>query len=204
MVAAWGAEARLVLAVTEDVLTDDMSFDEQLRLERQGADAGLNPMFGEWQHRFEFPPVPYGNGAAQRGDFRAAIQAELTNHWLFSNEIHLDITLHVDVQTTLETDESADLDNYAKAILDGLKGPIGIMIDDTQVQALTISWIDGYGPSAFTISAKGSPDEFVFSPRHLTRYRTGSGIRTVAISGARASASPAMISTISRGSRSWR
>jgi hypothetical protein len=150
-----------------------MSFEEQLRLERQGADAGLNPMFGEWQHRFEFPPVPYGNGAAQRGEFRSAIQAELTNHWLFSNEIRLEITLHVDVQTTLETDESADLDNYAKAILDGLKGPNGIMIDDTQVQALTISWIDGYGPPAFTIAAKGSPDDFVLKPQEFYEMPDG-------------------------------
>src|SRR5215207_3309555 len=104
-------------------MSDDIPFDEQLRLEREGADAGLNPMFGEWQKRFDFPPVPYGNGAAQRGDFRRAIQAELANRWLFSDEIHLEITLHVDVHTTIETDEAADLDNYAKSILDGLKGP---------------------------------------------------------------------------------
>ena len=43
--------------------------------------------------------------------------------------MQLDITLHVDVQTALESDKAADLDNYAKAILDGLKGPKGIMID---------------------------------------------------------------------------
>ena len=154
-------------------MADEMSFDEQLRLERQGADAGLNPMFGEWQHRFEFPPVPYGNGAAQRGEFRAAIQAELKNRWLYSNEIHLEIILHVDVQTVLETDEAADLDNYAKAILDGLKGPNGIMIDDTQVQALTISWIDGYSPPAFTVAAKGSPDDFVLKPQDFYEMPDG-------------------------------
>jgi hypothetical protein len=73
----------------------------------------------------------------------------------------------------LETDEAADLDNYAKAILDGLKGPSGIMIDDTQVQALTISWIDGYGPPAFTITAKGSPDEFVLKPQEFYEMPDG-------------------------------
>lgn len=154
-------------------MADEMSFDEQARIEREGADAGLNPMFGEWQHRFEFSPVPYGNGAAQRGEFRSAIQAELKNRWLYSNEIHLEITLRVDVQTTLETDEAADLDNYAKAILDGLKGPNGIMIDDTQVQALTISWIDGYGPPTFTIAAKGSPDDFVLKPQEFYEMPDG-------------------------------
>lgn len=146
-------------------MTDEMPFDEQLRREREGADAGLNPMFGEWQHRFNFAPVPYGSGAAQRGEFRAAIQAELTNQWLYSNEIHLAITLHVDVQTVLETDETADLDNYAKSILDGLKGPNGIMIDDTQVQSLSIHWIDGYDGPSFTVETKGSPDEFVLKPQ---------------------------------------
>jgi hypothetical protein len=42
--------------------------------ERAGANVGLNPMFGDWQHRFEFPPVPYGDGGAKRAAFRLAIQ----------------------------------------------------------------------------------------------------------------------------------
>lgn len=155
-------------------MSDDVSFDNQAAgVERAGANAGLNPMFGEWQHRFNFAPVPYGNGAAQRGAFRAAIQADLTNQWLYSHEIHLDITLHVDVQTTLETDETADLDNYAKAILDGLKGPNGIMIDDTQVQALSIHWIDAYGPPSFTVATKGSPDDFVLKPQEFYEMPDG-------------------------------
>lgn len=154
-------------------MREEMSFDEQLAVERAGANAGLNPMFGEWQHRFAFAPVPYGSGAAQRGAFRAAIQAELTNQWLYSHEIHVDITLHVNVQTTLETDETADLDNYAKAILDGLKGPNGIMIDDTQVQALSIHWIDGYGPPSFAVETKGSPDDFVLKPQEFYEMPDG-------------------------------
>lgn len=145
----------------------EVTFGHQLDMERQGALAGINPMFGEWRHHFRFSPVPYGNGAAQRGAFREAIQAELTNQWLYANEIQLEITLHVDVQTTLETDETADLDNYAKAILDGLKGPNGIMIDDTQVQSLTIGWIDGYGAPSFEIVARGSPDDFVLKPQEF-------------------------------------
>jgi Endodeoxyribonuclease RusA len=151
----------------------DMPLHEQARLERQSADAGLNPMFGEWQHRFELAPVPYGNGAAQRGEFRDAIRAELRNKWLYSNEIHLNITLHVDVQTLLETDKYADLDNYAKTIIDALKGPNGIMIDDTQVQALSVHWIDNYGPPAFTVATKGSPDDFVLKPQEFYEMPDG-------------------------------
>jgi hypothetical protein len=66
----------------------------------------------------------------------------------------------------LETDETADFDNYAKAILDGLKGPRGILFDDTQVQALGIHWLDSYGrdKSHFTVSISGSPDDFMLKP----------------------------------------
>jgi len=60
-------------------MSDEMSFDDQAAIQRAGANAGLNPTFGEWQHRFNIAPVPYGNGAAQRGASRAAIQAEATN-----------------------------------------------------------------------------------------------------------------------------
>ncbi|WP_029014867.1 RusA family crossover junction endodeoxyribonuclease [Niveispirillum irakense] len=143
------------------------NFEEHLAMERTGALAGLNPMFGEWQHHFHFAPKPYGNVSAKQGEFRAAIQAELTNQWLYSSNVSLEIILHVDVQTTLETDETADLDNYAKAILDAIKGPNGIMIDDTQVQSLSISWINGYGRPSFSISARGSPDDFVLKPQEF-------------------------------------
>lgn len=157
----------------EALETQAFTFDDQLAIERKGALAGINPMFGEWQHHFQFAPVPYGNGAVPRGEFRAAIQAALTNRWLYANEVSLEITLHVDVQTTLETDETADLDNYAKAILDGLKGPDGIMIDDTQVQALAISWIDGYGQPSFTVAARSSPDDFVLKPQEFYEMPDG-------------------------------
>jgi Holliday junction resolvase RusA-like endonuclease len=149
------------------IVTPEFTFEDRLEIERQGAIAGSNPMFGEWRHHFRITPVPYGNGAAQRSEFREAIQAELTNKWLYASEIQLEITLHLDVQTVLETDETADLDNYAKAILDILKGPKGIMIDDTQVQSLTINWIDGYGEPSFEIAARGSPDDFVLKPQEF-------------------------------------
>jgi len=143
-----------------------MYSDEAVEQERKGADAGLNPMFGDWQHRFDFAPVSYAAGAAKRCGFREAIQAELKNKFFYIDEVRLDIVLHLDVQTVLETDETADVDNYAKAVLDGLKGPNGILFDDTQVQALTISWLDSYGRDRtyFEVSISGSPDEFMLKP----------------------------------------
>jgi Holliday junction resolvase RusA-like endonuclease len=143
-----------------------MYSDESLEHERKGADARLNPMFGDWQHRFKFAPVPYAAGGAKREAFRSAIQRELTNKLFYSNEVRLDIILFLDVQTVLETDETADVDNYAKAILDGLKGPNGILFDDTQVQALTIYWLDSYGreQTYFEVSISSSPDDFMLKP----------------------------------------
>lgn len=149
-------------------------FERALDIEAAGAKAGLNPMFGEWSHKFNFAPVPYGNGAAKRGEFRRLIQEDINAKWLFSAEVQLEIILYVDVQATLETDQTADLDNYAKAILDGLKGQNGVMIDDTQVQSLSISWIDTLSDAPhFWVSIKGSPDEFVLKPQSFYEMPDG-------------------------------
>jgi Holliday junction resolvase RusA-like endonuclease len=126
----------------------------------------LNPMFGDWQHRFRFAPIPYGDGGAKRAAFKKAIQAELTNKFFYTGEVRLEVTLHLDIQTVLETSDTADLDNYAKSILDGLKGPDGILLDDTQIQTLIISYIDNYGREGpfFDISITAGPDDFVIKP----------------------------------------
>jgi hypothetical protein len=113
------------MSETDSGESTSASYEDALSIEKAGSDAGLNPMFGEWQHTFPFAPVPYGDGGAKRAAFRAAILAQLKNRWIYSHEIQLEITLNLDVQTVLETSETADLDNYAKAILDGLKGPGG-------------------------------------------------------------------------------
>lgn len=143
-----------------------MDKNDAYERKREGANTGLNPMFGDWQHRFKFPPVPYGDGGAKRAAFRRAIQDDLTNRFFYSSEVRLEITLHLDVQAVLETSDTADIDNYAKAILDGLKGPRGIIFDDTQVQTLIVSWIDNHGAENpyFDISISSSPDDFVLKP----------------------------------------
>lgn len=144
----------------------NINSEEAIEHERKGAMLGLNPMFGDWQHRFGFAPISYASGGAKRAEFRNAIQAELKTRFFYTNEVRLGIVLHLDVQTVLETDETADVDNYAKAVLDGLKGPSGILIDDTQVQALTIHWLDSHGQDQtyFEVSVSSSPDEFMLKP----------------------------------------
>jgi hypothetical protein len=143
-----------------------MHSDEAIEHERKGADACLNPMFGHWHDRFNFAPVSYAAGGAARAAFRETIQTQLKNKFFYTNEVRLDIVLHLDVQTVLETDETADVDNFAKAILDGLKGSKGILLDDTQVQALMIYWLDSDGANGtyFDVSISGSPDDFMLKP----------------------------------------
>lgn len=138
--------------------------DEAFEIEATGARAGINPMFGEWRQRFAFAPVPHrGSGGAARAAFQAQIREALTNRFVYWGEVQLIITLYLDLQTVLETSETADVDNYAKAILDALKGPDGILIDDTQVQALTVSWIDSH-ETYFEVEIRSSPDDFMIKP----------------------------------------
>lgn len=56
-----------------------MHADEALAHERKGADEDLHPMFGDWQHQFNFAQLSYAAGEAKRAAFREALQAELKN-----------------------------------------------------------------------------------------------------------------------------
>lgn len=141
----------------------ELQGDEPFEIEAAGAKSGFNPMFGVWHQRFDFPPVPHRAGGSDRREFQERLRAALRNHFVFWGEVQITITLFLDVQTVLETSETADVDNYAKAILDALKGPDGIVIDDTQVQALTISWIDSH-VTYFEVEIRSSPDDFMMKP----------------------------------------
>lgn len=123
-------------------------------------------MLGDWSKHFPFAPVPYGDGGAKRKELRNNIHSKITEQFFYSGEVRLTIHLSLNVQQVLETSETADLDNYAKAILDGLKGPGGILLDDCQVSALNIFWTDTFGSESptFDVSISASPDDFIQKP----------------------------------------
>jgi Holliday junction resolvase RusA-like endonuclease len=135
--------------------------DAGISIEAAGARAGLNPMMGEWRGRFEFPPVPHGSPG--RAEFQSRMRNELNQQFLFNGEVQVTITLYMDLRAIQETSDTADLDNYAKSICDGLKGSDGILFDDTQIQSLTISWLDA-SDIAFDVEIRGGPDDFVLKP----------------------------------------
>lgn len=143
------------------------TMDEQFEIERRGAAAGFNPMFGEWQQRFDLEPVSYANGGNARTAFKTAFRAQLTNKYVFVGGVSLRVVLYLDEQKMLETPSYGDIDNHAKQLLDTIKGSGGLLIDDCQVQHIDISWIDVPHGAYFELAVKASPDDFMPLPLRL-------------------------------------
>jgi len=149
-----------------------MDEKEPWEIEAEGHKKGLNPMMGVFTRRFSLLPIPYGN--SKREEFVAEIRAQLGDvHYVFTGSVKLEITLFFDEQTRLETSRTADLDNYAKLMCDALKGSEGLLIDDSQIQCLTISWIDTLDSPCFEIEVDGDPDEFAMKPVVLYEMSDG-------------------------------
>lgn len=147
--------------------------DEPFEIEAHGAAEGINPMFGEWRQKFELEPVSYANGGAARAAFKQALRAQLKNKFVFVGEVSVIATLFLNEQKMLETPAYGDLDNYAKQLLDSIKGQGGLLIDDCQVQHLDISWIDIPYGSRFELEIKASPDDFLPQPIKLFEMSDG-------------------------------
>lgn len=147
--------------------------DEPFIIEARGAAAGINPLFGEWHQKFNLEPVSYSNTGPARAAFKQAIRDQLSNKFVFVGEIQLTVTLYLDEQAMLETPAYGDLDNYAKQLLDSIKGRGGLFIDDCQVQRLDISWVDVPYGAHFEISINAAPDDFLPEPLKLYEMPDG-------------------------------
>ena len=147
--------------------------EEPIEIEARGAAEGINPMFGEWRQKFDLEPVSYSNPGSARVAFKQAIRDQLKNKFVFVGEVRLTVTLYLDEQKMLETPAYGDLDNYAKQLLDSLKGPGGLFIDDCQVQRLDISWMDVPYGAHFEIEIKSGPDDFLPEPLKLYEMPDG-------------------------------
>lgn len=147
--------------------------DEPFEIEARGATEGINPMFGEWRQKFDLEPISYSNPGTARAVFKRAIRDQLKNKFVFVGEVSLTPTLYLDEQKMLETPDYNDLDNYAKQLLDSIKGYGGLFIDDCQVQHLDISWIDVPHGARFDIDIKSRPDDFLPEPLKLYEMPDG-------------------------------
>src|ERR1041385_4994012 len=105
---------------------------------------------GEFQFRFDFAPT--SAGARDASAFRDRIHAALEPiQFVFFGEVEVTWILYQDEQQRLSTPDLADLDNYAKLMCDAIKGSRGILIDDSQIQSLRVSWIDSSRASYFEL-----------------------------------------------------
>ena len=143
--------------------------EKDYEIEYIGYQNGENPIAGEWYHKFNFEPIPYSNeNKYKKEDFRKKFQKELKNKFIFYGEVSVTIILYFNEEKKLERLKYGDLDNYAKMLLDCMKGKNGLFIDDCQVQHLDISWIDiPSAKSYFEITIKSLPDAFLRKPIKL-------------------------------------
>ena len=72
---------------------------------------------------------------------KALTQLTETAEWVFTGDVSVTIEWTVDRVWRHENHKVPDLDNIVKPVLDGLVGPSGIILDDTQVSHLEVYWI---------------------------------------------------------------
>lgn len=134
--------------------------EEENEFEYEQSKMGLNPYWGEYSGKFAIRPIPYGNRNKQI--FKEEVQKYFQGiYYYFVDEVKVHINLYLNEGRRYETPDSADLDNYAKLICDCLKGSKGILIDDIQIQHLSISWLDTIQDEYFEVSVHGRPDDFI-------------------------------------------
>lgn len=90
------------------------------------------------------PREPVSQGADGRK--RRALIAELREltrqvPWMFTGDVSVIMEWTVHPRWRYESDRAVDIDNIVKPILDGITGPEGVLIDDTQVNHVSVNWI---------------------------------------------------------------
>ena len=144
-----------------------MHTEEHYRIEDRGVKEGINPRFGHWFQTFKIEPISFQNKGNLKKEFSKKVQSMIEPNYVFYGDVRVTITLYLNEQKVDENPQYGDLDNYAKLILDSIKGVNGVLIDDCQAHSFSISWIDTPGDSYFEISVDGRPDDFIQKPLKL-------------------------------------
>jgi Holliday junction resolvase RusA-like endonuclease len=136
--------------------------DALLEDQLAGARAGALPMFGEWTRQFDFRPVSVTAKRERKDEFISRVRASIWEKFLFSRDVQVDIEIYGFEQENMEDSQAADIDNFSKVIMDAIKGPKGILIDDIQVQSILICR-DDYFPKdlGFKIRIRSDPAAYV-------------------------------------------
>ncbi len=125
---------------------------------------GLEPPdCGEMQLSFDFAPVSLQAPKNRREVLSQTVRSVAkTADFLLSGDVQIDIEWYLHEQDRYESDLAPDVDNILKSLLDGLSGPEGIMVDDTQVQAISCDWVDwSLREQRVIVRARFDPDEWL-------------------------------------------
>jgi Holliday junction resolvase RusA-like endonuclease len=121
------------------------------------------PDGGEVSLLVQLPPVSIQASRRQKEILTGEIRNQLSNfHYILTGETKVDIEWMIHDRDRYETGDSPDVDNILKPAIDALAGKNGIMIDDSQVQAISCRWIDWIRKDQqFRIMIQFRPDEWL-------------------------------------------
>jgi Holliday junction resolvase RusA-like endonuclease len=107
-------------------------------------------MENEFEITFDTRPVPFRASGADH--FKQQVQSKLRETTrIFATECSVYIELYLEEHTHWNTDEYGDIDNYAKSILDALKGYNGIILDDYLISHLSVSRMEFVRGNKFNV-----------------------------------------------------
>ncbi|MEH6624734.1 RusA family crossover junction endodeoxyribonuclease [Dietzia maris] len=111
-------------------------------------ETNLPPLEPQIEIDIHVEPVRHKSNKKYR-DFVHALRAAIAPQaWQkFIGEVQVQWTLYQDERLRYDTDKIADLDNLVKGLNDAIKGPHGILVDDSQIQSLNVSWLPRFSDS---------------------------------------------------------
>lgn len=124
----------------------------------------------------DFPPVKYGGRAKSdtRSNFRERMtQALAKNGTIIVGEVGVEWILYLDEQERTHTSRGADLDNYVKLLNDCIKGSSGAIVDDSQIQHLSIHWLPAASTPSFSLRISDPLDDSLRKPLVFCEMENG-------------------------------
>lgn len=129
-----------------------------------------DPMNDEREVTFTVPvpPVSQQSSGKRKKNFRRSVESYIPKkNWLFTDDAAVDIIWRCSETHKYENHKSIDIDNIIKPIVDAIAG--SLLVDDTQLTAVSASWVDWEAAhEGLEVSVKSpsgnkmSKDEFEF------------------------------------------
>lgn len=90
------------------------------------------------------PPLSLQAAAERKRPYMAALQEAVSSATsiVMTGDVKIAIDWYIDQHNRYSTNRVADIDNIVKPILDSVSGNGGIIVDDGQVQAIDVRWLD--------------------------------------------------------------